>query len=143
MAWIEPKTDWKIEYDAAGAFLGDFINYSDYNRIKNNVAYIISIAPQVVIDDYPTMGADKNAYTEYPRAGEWNAIENALHQLAANIGSNFVAAVFMENGFTPNYSELNRIESFSLRLKVQYETAAAMKFKMPFTLGQQSNDIRV
>ena len=142
MAWITPKTDWKIEYDAAGAFLGDYINYSDYNRIKNNVAYIISIAPQVVYDDYPTMGEDKSAYTEYPRAAEWNAIETALNQLATNIGVAFPASEFYENGYTPNYFELNRIEGMILQLKTQYETAVAMKYRMAFTLGRKRSVIR-
>lgn len=31
MSWIEPKTDWTSQ---------DTFNFSDYNRIKNNIAYL-------------------------------------------------------------------------------------------------------
>ena len=140
--WQTPKTNWKAEYDAAGGYLGDFVNIGDYNRIKNNAAHILSIAPQVVYDDYPTMGPDKVGYLGYPYASEWNEIENALEQLARNISNSFPAMLFYDNGNTLNFVELNRIESMELTLKDQYETAAEMKHKLSFTLGTSSRDIR-
>jgi len=134
MAWLDPVTNWKST---------DFINFSDYNRIKNNVAYILSIAPSLVADDYPTMGADKTSYLQYPRASEWNEIENALHQLAVNISGIFDVKMFMDNGNTPDNVELNRIEKMSLILKVKYESSIKAKYRMRFNIGRKRSVLRV
>lgn len=142
MAWSTPKTNWAVTYDAAGKYTGDWVNIGDYNRIKNNIAYIHELAELVVYDTYPSMGADKT-YLDYPRASEWNRIEQAINQLAVNIGGTFPAVSFMDNGFTPDYMELNRIESMIAQLKVQYETAVKIKYRFPFTLGRERSVIRV
>lgn len=141
MAWSTPKTNWTVTYDSSGNYVGDFVNIGDYNRIKDNIAYIQSVARELVYDTYPTMGANKT-YLDYPRASEWNLIEKALNQLAENIGGSFPVKTFMDNGFTPDYTELNRIESMTLRLKGQYETAVAMTYRLPFTLGRERSVIR-
>jgi len=143
MAWSTPKTNWTVSYDNNGYYTGDWVNIGDYNRIKNNIAYIQSVAANVVYDTYPEMLADKVSYLEYPRASEWNRLENALNQLASNIGGSFPAVLFMDNGYTPDYVELNRIESMTATLKQQYETAVKMKYRLPFTLGKDRSDIRV
>lgn len=36
MAWQTPKTDWKVEYDSEGRYLGDYFQASDFQRIKGN-----------------------------------------------------------------------------------------------------------
>lgn len=41
MEWIEPKTDWKVEYDENGNYIGDYLNAKDLNRISSNVSYLI------------------------------------------------------------------------------------------------------
>lgn len=41
--WKQPKTDWKIEYDENGDYIGDYFEVADYNRIKNNLAYLKNI----------------------------------------------------------------------------------------------------
>ena len=142
MAWSTPKTNWAVTYDANGNYTGDWVNIGDYNRIKNNITYIQGFAKKVVYDTYPSMGADKT-YLDYPRASEWNRIEQALNQLAVNISGTFPAVLFMDNGYTPDYVELNRIESMIAQLKVQYETAVKIKYKFPFTLGRARSVIRV
>ena len=141
MAWTTPKTDWKAQFDGTG-YIGDWVLHTDYNRIKNNVAYIFALAPKIKLDSYPTMGADKTV-TDYPRASEWNAIENALHQLAVNISGSFSAKLFYDNGFTPDFNELNRIENMTAMLKEQYESAIANNYRMKFTLGQDRNVLRM
>ena len=42
MAWITPKTDWHGEV-TDGIYTGDRFNASDYNRIKNNIAFFIPL----------------------------------------------------------------------------------------------------
>lgn len=37
MEWIEPKTDWKVEYDENGNYIGDYVNVEDVNRMINNL----------------------------------------------------------------------------------------------------------
>lgn len=37
MAWMQPKMDWESSYDSAGNYTGDYFNFTDYNRIKNNL----------------------------------------------------------------------------------------------------------
>lgn len=41
MEWIEPKTDWKVEYDENGNYIGDYLNAKDLNRMSINVSYLI------------------------------------------------------------------------------------------------------
>ena len=41
MEWIEPKTDWKVEYDENGNYIGDYLNVKDLNRMLNNISRII------------------------------------------------------------------------------------------------------
>lgn len=41
MEWIEPKTDWKVEYDENGNYIGDYVNAEDLNRIIRNLTYLI------------------------------------------------------------------------------------------------------
>ena len=41
MEWIEPKTDWKVEYDENGNYIGDYLNAKDLNRMSNNLNYLI------------------------------------------------------------------------------------------------------
>lgn len=36
--WITPKTDWKVTYDdETGAYVGDYFNLEDCNRLQNNI----------------------------------------------------------------------------------------------------------
>lgn len=141
MAWSTPKTNWTVSYDGNGVYTGDWVNIGDYNRIKNNIAYIHTVAALLVYDTYPSMGEDKT-YLDYPRASEWNRIETALNQLETNIGGDFPAVLFMDNGKTPDYVELNRIESATVTLKQQYETAAALTYRLSFTLGRERSVIK-
>lgn len=41
MEWIEPKTDWKVEYDGNGNYIGDYLNAKDLNRMLSNLNYLI------------------------------------------------------------------------------------------------------
>lgn len=59
MEWIEPKTDWKVEYDENGNYIGDYLNVKDLNRISINVSYLIEECKSLyetkgVFDDVPS-----------------------------------------------------------------------------------------
>lgn len=47
MEWIEPKTDWKVEYDEKGNYIGDYFNAQDMNRIYNNLACLTKLVNSI------------------------------------------------------------------------------------------------
>lgn len=62
MEWIEPKTDWKVEYDENGNYIGDYLNVKDLNRISINVSHLIEECKSLyetkgVFDDVPSYTA--------------------------------------------------------------------------------------
>ena len=59
--WQEPKTDWTVN---------DYFNYTDYNRIKNNIAYLREQALKLYINfPFTEMGSDKEGYSDFPSRG--------------------------------------------------------------------------
>lgn len=52
MEWIEPKTDWKIEYDENGNYLGDYVNAEDINRMINNLKNIAAQIRQILFSNH-------------------------------------------------------------------------------------------
>ena len=120
MAWTTPKTDWKITY-VDGEYAGDYFNYTDYNRIKGNIEYLVALPmPRVFIDD---MGGDK-AVGDPIYSSEFNAFQNNLEKIGRAVGilyENYPA--FAVNGPTPTYADLNQIESFCVRLYNALETS--------------------
>lgn len=74
--WQEPKTDWTVN---------DYFNYTDYNRIKNNIAYLREQALKLYINfPFTEMGVDKEGYSDFPYAEEFNAMEDNLESLKDN-----------------------------------------------------------
>lgn len=62
MEWIEPKTDWKVEYDEKGNYIGDYLNAKDLNRMSSNVSYLIRECKSLyetkgLFDDIPSYTA--------------------------------------------------------------------------------------
>lgn len=144
--WIEPKTDWNMRYDTNGLFIGDFINVTDYNRIKNNLLYLRELAAQLIYN-MPTIvvGADKhlpdNNNPDFDNdnffADEFNMIEDALEILDDAIGwIDFgVKQTFYENGRMIGMDELNRIESAELTLYNLLTNSLEGKKRLSFRLG--------
>lgn len=106
--WTEPKTDWVIT---------DSFNFEDYNRIKNNIAYLYEMAldfySSVQLED---MGDDKNGYNEFPYAEEFNRLENNLELLRNStfIFNNEEKKTWYANEKTPDFEDFNRIERICL-----------------------------
>lgn len=127
--WIEPKTDWVST---------DKINYSDYNRIKNNIAYLRELALTVYTDfSWQEMGVDKTSNGQYPYADEFNALEDNLESLRQNtfLFDDSDPKQWYQNQRTPNYEDFNRLERACLLFKEGFESQKSMKRRLSFRLG--------
>lgn len=103
--WITPKTNWKAV---------DYFNIQDYNRIKNNLNHIRSMALQLYNDfPYATMGDDKTTYTEYFYADEINLFEGNLDRINKNTFPRNLGemSTFYDNQPFIDWQELNRLEN--------------------------------
>ena len=52
MEWIEPKTNWKVEYDDKGNYIGDYVNAEDVNRMINNLKNIAVRIRQILFSNH-------------------------------------------------------------------------------------------
>ena len=133
MAWIEPKTNW----DSSSRF-----NIEDFNRIKINLLYLHEVAlVRVGAFEIESMGEDlyvgEDEYKNWV-VEDFNAIENNLHTISNKIMNADIGTkkTFYENGLMPDYVELNRIESVTLRNKNALDNLSAGLRRIPFKLGQ-------
>ena len=135
MAWIEPKTNWVST---------DYFNAEDYNRIIGNLVYLKEYACALVKKfELADMGAEKS-YLDFIYAREINTIEDNLETInlktyALNIGEK---VAYKDNGNTPLYSELNRMELAMLKIFAELQTHKANLPRLAITLGGQKG-IRV
>lgn len=133
--WNEPKTDW-IETDR--------FNIQDYNRIKNNLAYLheqmINLDLYFPIKD---MGEDITDYLGYWDYNIFNKFEENVDLINEKIeNKNFGQRQrFFSNGAFIGYVELNRIESACLDMKKSIDEIILHIGRVPFRLGAY-NSIR-
>ena len=127
MAWITPKTDWQGSTDENGVYSGDYFNADDFNRIKNNLACLREIAIAIYKDfAINDLGEDKTP-VDYFYADEINALEENLTTINGNTLKRSIGepAIYVDNGRTMTFEELNRLEGATLdlynRLINQYE----------------------
>lgn len=136
MAWQTPKTDWAIQpRDQHDRYNGDWFNWPDYERIRNNVEWLAdasgaSIERMWAIDDlvvdYPeySLFTSGDTITDQMRYAapvvvnkQINPIERNMDILAGTIfrPSDFPATkIWAGNGPTPTINDLNRWESLIL-----------------------------
>lgn len=118
MAWTTPKTDWHGGLDAEGLYEGDRFNATDFNRIKNNLAYLRDLAITLYEEfSIVSLGNDRTP-ADYFYADEINQLEANLVTINQNTlkKSYGTAPTYVENGNTMDYTELNRLESATLDL---------------------------
>ena len=132
--WQEPKTDWVIT---------DSFNFEDYNRIKNNFAYLRELSRTLYIDfPYENMGDDKTGYADFPYAEEFNNLEDNLESIKDNTFAFYDSERknWYENNPTPTYEDFNRLESACLKLYDGFnrQIATKQKRRLGFRLGQMS-----
>lgn len=126
MSWNTPKIDWQPT---------DKFNASEYNRIAGNLHYLRDYAR----DKWYNVNYEiaEISFSTLSLASIINALEDSLDNLNKNtynyasIGSK---KTYVGNRRPINYSELNRIESTTLKI---YTTLNAEQTKvLNFTLGQ-------
>lgn len=127
--WSEPKTNW---------VQSDRFNFSDYNRIKNNIAYLKERAIEIYSDfPFEDMGADKVSYADYPYADEFTKLESNLERIRVNTFrfDDSESKTWYENQRTPSYEDFNRIEMACLKFYKGLESVKANKGKLSLRLG--------
>ena len=117
MAWSTPKTDWNGE-TVDGVYIGDRFNAVDFNRIKNNLEYLRELAIKMYEEfSIQSLGSDRTP-KDFFYADENNALEDNLktinnNSLKRSYGN---VPVYVDNGNTMDFKELNRLESAILDL---------------------------
>ena len=127
--WSEPKTNW---------VQSDRFNFSDYNRIKNNIAYLKERAIEIYLDfPFEDMGADKVSYADYPYADEFTKLESNLERIRVNTFrfDDSESKTWYENQRTPSYEDFNRIEMACLKFYKGLESVKANNGKLSLRLG--------
>jgi hypothetical protein len=116
--WQTPKTNWYGGVDANGHYEGDRFNASDFNRIKNNLQHLRDMAINLYkAFSIVSLGNDRTP-ADYFYADEINQLEANLNTINSNTlkRSYGDTPVYIENGNTMNYAELNRLEGAILDL---------------------------
>ena len=117
MAWSTPKTDWNGK-TVDGVYIGDRFNAVDFNRIKNNLEYLRELAIKMYEEfSIQSLGSDRTP-KDFFYADEINALEDNLktinnNSLKRSYGN---VPVYVDNGNTMDFKELNRLESAILDL---------------------------
>lgn len=117
MAWSTPKTDWNGE-TVDDVYIGDRFNAVDFNRIKNNLEYLRELAIKMYEEfSIQSLGSDRTP-KDFFYADEINALEDNLktinnNSLKRSYGN---VPVYVDNGNTMDFKELNRLESAILDL---------------------------
>lgn len=118
MAWETPKTNWHGTTDASGAYVGDRFNAVDFNRIKNNLTYLRELSVKLYEEfSIVSLGVDRTP-VNYFYADEINQLEENMETINTNTlrRSYGSAPVYVDNGNTPDFDELNRLERAILDL---------------------------
>ena len=139
--WETPKTDW-YGATAGGVYTGDRFNYTDYNRIKNNLIYLHDLAITLYDDfDIEDVGDDKTV-ADYPYADEINAIEQNLETINKNTLSQSYGdtKTYTANDAFINYTELNRLEKATLDLYDKITNTANGRRTLELNFGFKSGD---
>lgn len=142
MEWITPKTDWQARYDESGSLTGDYVNYYDYNRIKNNLVYVRNYAVSLFFRvPTITVGVDKDVGDKY-LPSEFNLIEQALETIAKKTTKRDYGEtqVFYGNGRFIGYEELNRLESATLDIYEYLLEVEKHYPRLPMVLGIPHED---
>lgn len=130
MSWTTPVTNWTADRK---------FNLEDYNRIKNNLKYLKTLADSIYHSfNITELGEDLSDEEHWWSPIEINALEDALDEifrasaLPINIGEK---KSFQYNGLFIQYSELNRIESACLNIYTLAQSQARTRKHLKLVLG--------
>lgn len=134
--WTTPKTDWSGEW-SGNAYVGDYFTYIDYNRIKNNIMFLIGYASQMYsVTDYD-FGSDKKE-ADLLYSDEINLFETATKSInAETYNFPYVSKTWKENGYVPNADDWNRLEKMALQIHEMLVAQRTAQNSLAFTLGGQ------
>ena len=115
--WVIPKTNWKIHIEN-GEYLGDFFNIEDFNRLKNNLEHLKSLADSLYKEFLIIPIGEDRKYSDYLYADDINAIEDNLDTInEKTVNYPFGdKQTYSPNGVIMNTVELNRLEEAMLHL---------------------------
>lgn len=129
MEWIEPKVNWSPD---------DYINTSDYNRIRSNVEYLKASAENHFSKfDFSYPLGPPVTYSTYAYSSVWNELEDRLQDIVDNTFALDIGdkQTFAANQSYIDYQELNRLESACLRYKKMFDSMDGTSEVLAFTLG--------
>lgn len=134
--WSEPKTDWSGEW-FENTYIGDYFTYIDYNRIKNNIMFLINYASQMYkVTDYD-FGDDKQE-ADLLYADEINLFETAIKSInEETYNFPYDSKTWKENGYVPSADDWNRLEKMLLKLYEMLVAQRKAQYSLAFTLGGQ------
>lgn len=143
MAWETPKTNWYGMTDADGNYVGDRFNAVDFNRIKNNLTYLRELSIKLYEEfSIVSLGADRTP-ANYFYADEINQLEENLDTINANTlqRSYGTPPVYVDNGNTPDFDELNRLESAILDLYDRLTNEFEGRRMFTWNFGMKGGDL--
>lgn len=143
MAWVTPKTDWHGGLNADGIYEGDRFNAVDFNRIKNNLAYLRDLAITMYKEfSIVSLGNDR-VPSDYFYADEINQLEENLETINTN-SLNMAygeAPVYVANSNTMDYAELNRLESATLDLYDRLNNQSEGRRMFTWNFGMKGGEL--
>nr|DAO24808.1 MAG TPA: hypothetical protein [Caudoviricetes sp.] len=127
MSWTEPKTNWTEN---------DYFNIEDYNRIKNNIDYLMKEVGYVVKPvDGTDMGEDVTSTLAVWKSDQFNAFESNMDKVVAAMGDEFDKRRYFPNGAFINADSLNRIEQACLDTYTGVKKQETCLTRLDFRLG--------
>lgn len=128
--WITPKTNW---------LKNDYFNAEDFNRIKNNLIYLRELAIKLYKEFEIQQVSEDKTYKDYFYADEINLLENNLEKINQNTLNIIYGkkTIYMDNGNTMTYIELNRIESAIFDLYDKLSNQINGRRNLKFNLGMR------
>lgn len=127
MSWTEPKTNWTEN---------DYFNIEDYNRIKNNIDYLMKEVGYVVKPvDGTDMGEDVTSTLVVWKSEQFNAIENNMDKVMIAMSDEFDTRRYFPNGAFVNWDSLNRIEQACLDTYTGVKKQETCLTRLDFRLG--------
>lgn len=130
MEWVNPKTDWQST---------DYVNVEDYNRIRNNIAYLKDYSEAFFMSfEFKEPIETEKQYFDLAYAEYWNNLEDRLEEFIKrtyelnNLG---VKKTYSAYDNYIDYVELNRLENVMLRYKNFLDTQSNISQKISFELG--------
>lgn len=130
MEWVNPKTDWQPT---------DYVNVEDYNRIRNNIAYLKDYSEAFFMSfEFKEPIETEKQYFDLAYAEYWNNLEDRLEEFIKktyelnNLG---VKKTYSAYDNYIDYVELNRLENTILRYKNFLDIQTKLTQTLSFELG--------